>query len=401
MIKIGKKIYAVFAVAFLFASFACLPQVLKVYSADVSASDRTQAFLRDVVLLDLSRYTQVRVVNNERVRPDLGNLTEDSGQIVLQATGSTLYITFSYINGSLAFLKLDPGKNHLFYISPPNSSNLIEEAEDFLDRFQTFSGESSLSFKKSMLSGVLLTQPTSIVTSGNFVLTTAVDQNETEFYWRYTVSGAVYSSFSFGYKNGDIAGVSDDSSYIKIGDTSVNISSQEAIDIASKYINDLNVSYPLVKWAFSTKLGTSTTDTEPLTMYPYYEVDMPVSGGGYVVVQLWAKDGRIIRWYDMPGGGGIPSPGTSPIPSLTPSPLPSPSSILSPSPSTSPSQTSSLSPLSSLSPTPKPTLKPIQTPSPTLEQRNSVNSLPIITGVIIIIIVVLAWVMVYFKKIKK
>jgi hypothetical protein len=64
-----------------------------------------------------------------------------------------------------------------------------------------------------------------------------------------------------------------------------------------------------------------------------------------------------------------------------------------------PSSFPSISP--STSPTQQPTGEPIQTASPTLEPKNSLNYLPIITAIIIVIIIAFAGILFYFKKIKK
>jgi hypothetical protein len=75
-------------------------------------------------------------------------------------------------------------------------------------------------------------------------------------------------------------------------------------------------------------------------------------------------------------------------------------SIPSASPANSPTPyTSNTS--SPPSTTQKPTLEPTQTSSPTLEPISSLKSLPIITGILIVIIVAVTGVLVYFKKHKR
>ena len=83
------------------------------------------------------------------------------------------------------------------------------------------------------------------------------------------------------------------------------------------------------------------------------------------------------------------------LPTTTPSPSPTPSPSISPTPSSTPT----LTPLVSSSP--EITLEPTQSASSTLEPKNSINYLPIIIGIIIVIIISLAGLLVYFKKIKK
>jgi hypothetical protein len=79
----------------------------------------------------------------------------------------------------------------------------------------------------------------------------------------------------------------------------------------------------------------------------------------------------------------------------TASPTPSPTTI------PTPTQTTSLTQSPSSSPTKQPTLEPIQTAIPTAEPKGSTNSLSIIAATIFVIIVVVAGLLFYWKKIKK
>jgi hypothetical protein len=105
----------------------------------------------------------------------------------------------------------------------------------------------------------------------------------------------------------------------------------------------------------------------------------------------------------------IPTPSSSPTPTPSPTPsiLPSPSPTMSPSPSPTPSPSPitspspSTSPNPSSSPTQQPTIEPAQTDAPTLEPKNSINTLSLTTGVIFVAIVAIVAVLVYFSKFRK
>jgi hypothetical protein len=94
-----------------------------------------------------------------------------------------------------------------------------------------------------------------------------------------------------------------------------------------------------------------------------------------------------------------PSPTASILPSPSPSPSPSPPTTPSPLPIVSPSTSTITTP--SLSLTQQPATEPTQTAAPTVEPKNSINTLQVTMGVIVAAIVAIAAVIVYFKKFKK
>jgi hypothetical protein len=281
-----------------------------------SAIKRALLFLSDVVNLNLSQYSVNNIVNTTRVRPDLGNLTENSASMDLMGPdiGTQPHIQFMCINNSPAFFKIRPGSAPLHYTNP-SSSDLLKTVQSFLDRYQAFTADPNLSRMKELLINVTLKQPSETTTCKDITLTVKndADDNSTLFTWRNTFNGVGYSSLQVRFTNGVFSYLFDDTSYFRVGDPTIDVSEQQAIAIGSEYAEKLNLGLPLAKSYFSAKLLAMGTDVDPLTLYPYYEVDLPVYGGGYVVVLLWAKDGKVIEWYDLPSGGGDLQP-------LTPSP---------------------------------------------------------------------------------
>jgi hypothetical protein len=136
----------------------------------------------------------------------------------------------------------------------------------------------------------------------------------TSFSWSYTYNGANYSSVNLELQN--IFGspfiiFSDNRGIYSIGNTNINISKQQAINIAENYVR--NYSYPLdfgngtiiiVKDLnvneTNTTANLSTTSRDPLTLYPYWSVQVPLDriypGETYAVtVNVWADNGAVFN----------------------------------------------------------------------------------------------------------
>jgi len=122
--------------------------------------------------------------------------------------------------------------------------------------------------------------------------------------------------------------------------------------------------------------GTAITGTAVLgNAVDHYPLMAPVPGASFTLN------------LTLPSSSQTPpaSPTAEPTPTVEPSPSPTP--ISTPTPPTSP--------------TTEPTSTPPQTPNPTLEPSNSVDSLPMVVGIVIVIAVAVLGALVCFKKQKR
>ena len=109
----------------------------------------------------------------------------------------------------------------------------------------------------------------------------------------------------------------DDRSYYTIGGTEVEVSQEEAIDIALKYVenfswkigesevHDFNIVHDHIRAELLTK------SREPLYLYPYWLITLPLDDiyPGLVTtiqVQIWADTSEIIHCDAIPTDDGVP-----------------------------------------------------------------------------------------------
>jgi hypothetical protein len=159
------------------------------------------------------------------------------------------------------------------------------------------------------------------------------------------------------------------------------------------------------------EFGNAATEATPLGNFTEGDSSanfmfLGTSPAWYLIsVRVWDSVGNEKYFWAMPIGIWVsvsgeplsspnPTPTVTPSPSLYPTSSPIPTPTQTPSPSPSPSPT--MNPSSSQ--TPEPTAEQTQSSIPTLEPKNSINSLPPITGIVIIVIIAVSGILVYFFK---
>jgi hypothetical protein len=150
--------------------------------------------------------------------------------------------------------------------------------------------------------------------SGNLTLRISCYDILTSYSFRITFSGAEYTGLTISYGNHIENFTFDDNRQVqKIGDTSVNISKEQAIRIAKEYLKTYSMNITLanqttikvtnltVTSVYQTVLQTSDRYGDK-TLYPNWNIqldigNLPSPGPRGVGVWVWANDGRVQGAY--------------------------------------------------------------------------------------------------------
>jgi len=211
------------------------------------------------------------------------------------------------------------------------SETNFDMARGILERYQTYAENTNLKQMVDLLQAVSANKNES-KTLGNLKLEVTTDAYHTAYDWKYTFNGVDYNAVSIIYQDNGVF-FSDYLSLYKIGKTDVNISKDQAIDIAMKYIEtysftgivnsegkDLSVEisgFNVTKELTEANLVTNFRDL--LTLYPCWNIKLYLdqkqpyanytypSGVYALYIGIWADNGEVFTCTPLAVGGIIPS----------------------------------------------------------------------------------------------
>lgn len=261
-------------------------------------------FLRDVVQLDLTKYSSTLVDANVEYRSDLDGIVEEIMKWSLTYEGSKVDVTFRFRNSSLSSYSLQVIEGTPYYSELP-PTRLIDAAKTILERYQQYSSTSYLEPMISMLETVE-GDDNFEQTSGNIkLIRSGTTGTKIEFQYvthdiDYQAKSLVLTFDNYGF----LISLSDDWLLYSVGSTQVNISKEEAIAIAMEYaqnctwtVNGETISnFTLIDDKATAELWPHARD-DPLLLIPYWYISIPLDGTypeqvTRIAVGLWADNGE-------------------------------------------------------------------------------------------------------------
>jgi len=192
--------------------FAYLPTV---YVTESSGADEVLVFLEEVVSLDVAKY-DVTLLRASVTYPDwLDGLAQSTGKYRLESETSKIDVLFKFRNNTLSWCLVRVLEGSPQY-TESQSTDLRDLANDFLQKYQAYSGTSDLEKMRNMVDMVDVTENTT-KTVGNLKLTVSVTSFSSCFDWRYTLDGADHGGVDVSFRNGHFYAFGDDRSYYQAG----------------------------------------------------------------------------------------------------------------------------------------------------------------------------------------
>jgi hypothetical protein len=192
-----------------------------------------------------------------------------------------------------------------------------------MDKFGKFSGDEDIAKMRNMLVDIDPSKDSSKI-EGNLKLEVSSNGNTTLFHWKPTFNGVDYPGINVSFKNGHFSSFADSRSLNTIGDTTVNITGEQAVALALKRaetfsyrMDDEVISNFSIVHDYIRAEPFSKSRGENKSLYPIWVVYLPLSElyPGFVSqirVELWADSGEIISCVSLSGGGYIPDSSPSP-----------------------------------------------------------------------------------------
>jgi DNA-binding transcriptional ArsR family regulator len=271
-----------------------------------TSPNKVRAFLTDVVHLDVIRYVSKMEGNTVEYRSDLGGIIEEILKYSLTYEGSKLDVTLRFRNTTLSsyYLQVIEGTPYYSQLQP---TNILDSAKALLERYQNYSATSHLDVMRNMLETVNEIGNFE-TTSGNVKLIISTEANDVKIQFVYTADNVDFQAkrVELIFDNyGFLKSLSDDWALFKAGSTEVNISEEEAINIAVEYAKDYSWTvngevinnFTLVEESASADLWPHSRE-EPLVLIPYWYVEIYLDRVypdrvDRLAVGLWADTGEV------------------------------------------------------------------------------------------------------------
>lgn len=320
-----------------------LTQFPRVYPGELSIQEKVFTFLRDVVRLDMTKYT-MNLLGSAVGLPPGPNPEMYSWIYALKSNESELKVVCDFKDGALVWCNLYPLKGSPIFTQP--FTNALDEAKGFLERYQAYSGASHIQQLRSMLDTVSELTPMT-KTEGNIRLEIKIEIEKDWIFtqWMKAVNGITntYDVVELHFRNGAFELFCDFWNRYPIGSDEVKVGKEEAIRIAKEkvleYIRKTVGEEAASSYAFLSEYAFLTMQPRGGALYPHWEVLLELnkwvlSEGKAFRVSVWADTGEVpYIAYSGSYGGAPPSnenpPETPPIPSpdntankTSPSPYP-------------------------------------------------------------------------------
>jgi hypothetical protein len=289
---------------------------------DFEASEKALTFIKNVLPIDTSKYN---ITLTSYFTDDGSPITGVTGEQInrlrynvrytLESKESTFDIICAIENNTVTYCQLTARDGQIIY--DRQYANALDAAKSFLEKYQSYSTIDSTAFK-SLLTNIDSTKDTTITYGDILFKVSNIDKygvQQTSFKWANTINGAEYTYLQITFQNGGIVTFHDDRSIYTIGDTTVNISSEQANNIAMTYLKTYSYdmtdgskvsNFNLTKERTTIELASLSTNSSVLR--PYWNVKLylnqtyPGSVQGFSVY-IWANSGDVFSCTNIAYGG--------------------------------------------------------------------------------------------------
>jgi hypothetical protein len=273
-------------------------------------------FLSDVIGVDMSSYKTSLFDNDSSQGHDhLFYTLAPSQQMSIFAVGGN--VGFEFYNDTLGSCIFDPGTVNQPYLHP--RTDRFNDTLSIMQRYYTWTNDTQVKQMVELMKKVG-SEKNVLEVLGDLSLRISISPNLANYQFSNYINGVEYSGVivSMGNSSGDIF-FDDTRVWQKIGETSINITQDQAIQIAKNtakgysYNHDfgngtkVTISNLNVTGVYRTSIASALRDNS--TLYPLYTVELNVTGlpskSVGIGVSIWASDGKIqsIYQYVYPTNG--------------------------------------------------------------------------------------------------
>ena len=270
-------------------------------------TDLAMNFLQQVTQINTSHYQATLVSNTVDQPSDLGGILEQTMMYSLTSNDSKMDVYFRFRSNELSWYQIIMLEGSPVY-SQPQPYSALDAAKGLLTRFTSYENASYLGNMSSMLSSVSNAMQNMEITEGNNILNVTVSGASTQIVMMYTENGVDFSPkcVSLTFENNDLTDFIDDYYLFTIGSITVNVSSDQAIQLAINAVKGYSWTANGTTVSNFTVLSTPVSvifhpnTKNGLALYPQWTVTLyldKVYPGGVdsITVEIWADTGDIAQ----------------------------------------------------------------------------------------------------------
>ena len=273
-----------------------------------STTDKSLIFLRDVVQIDLANYQVTLLSHTVEDRSDLGGIVEEIFKYSLISSDSKIDLILRFRNSHFSLYQLS-----ILEGFPPHApvyvqsklTDILNVTRDIVERYKSSTSDPYLEEISRLITSANETNGEQVL--GNTKLRITINGDNVEVLLMYTANGVDFAAKSLRlfFQNHALQEISDDWFLYKIGSTQINVSEEEAEQIARNAVKDFEWNASGVTVSNFGVLNEPVSAlffphprTEPLTLIPYWYItlylDREYPGGvNSIAVGVWADTGEV------------------------------------------------------------------------------------------------------------
>jgi hypothetical protein len=281
-----------------------------------SSAERAMTILRDVVQIDITEYQITLLSNTAETRSDLGGVVEEILKYSLTNSRSKIDVVLRFRNNHFSLYEFSllegvPPFDPIF--TQPQPTDILEATKDLIARYKSSASDPYLEEMSKLLASANETNNEQAL--GNTKLRVTINGDNAEVLLLYTASGVDFTAKSLRlvFQNHILQELADDWFFYEVDNTQVNVSKEQAIQIARNTAEDFEwnangeqVSNFNVLNEPVSALFFPHSRTEPLTLVPYWYItlylDREYPGGvNSIAVGVWADTGEVANIQALSG----------------------------------------------------------------------------------------------------
>ena len=279
--------------------------------------DKAISFLNDVIQLDMSKY-KVTLYENESNGNHLFYKLYPNTQSLF---GSDSNAIFSFYNGTLGSCDLSPGIEGLMYKQP--FIDRFNVTLGIVQRFESWANDSWVKGMENLMVKVGSDKNTFQVSGNESLRITILSDGLGTYKFSNYLDGVEYTGISIAMSNSSSRDLffTDSRAFYTIGNTTINVSRDQAISIAEDYVKNYSYNHTfgngtsiIVSNLNITGISSADLETNPgyaamesnrnSTLFPYWDIrvnvsNMPARGLQGVGVVILANDGTVTSSYQF------------------------------------------------------------------------------------------------------